>query len=100
MVMIAGIAGGFAVNCALDMLQQPRIAVSIAPLDLMRCGRRTPQEPVREFHRVSMPASRTDTYSEGARARPRCDHALKHRWNLEDRAITLRRDPAAEGLHP
>src|SRR5216684_8464742 len=99
MVVIASVAGGFTVDRALDVLEQPRIAVGVAPLHLMRRGRRTPQEPIREFHSVSMPASRTDTQRGGLRTRPRRHHAFQHGGYLEHRAITHRGDPAAKGLH-
>src|ERR1700757_4026893 len=43
MIMIASVAGGFGIDSAVEMLEQPRIAVCIATFDLMCRRRRAPQ---------------------------------------------------------
>lgn len=53
MIVVAGVSGGFGIDSAVEMLEQPRIAVYITTLNLMRRRRRAPKKPARKFHVVA-----------------------------------------------
>ena len=71
MIMIAGIARRFRIDCAIHVFQQPRVGIDISTLYLMGRGRCSPEKPLGKPHsdRCSAITQRSESRVEcGSRA--------------------------------